>query len=239
MTDQNRDKDLKIVKISTNVDDIGDELFKILSVEKRDFSDDIEAWNEKYGKYLEYNVLHRNIEMSLLASYQRCDTPSLKKFLFSHVICNSEFIWNPEYTYSLEHSGSKLGQVSSNKKGIYFLQIILKYDNLFKLFVDIMDSQINIPDHDDVESAILKAVVDRKENVDQFELSNKFLVISDHSNRIPLEYLVFGSYNQLYQSIKFGEKSNDSNRLLQHKRLMNWLHYFQQRTNFLKFQQIS
>ena len=106
----------------------------------------------------------------------------MESFLFKHIICNEKYFCNNNYEYSLQ--SKIIGEIVNETKGCYIFHLILKNELMSDVFLKIMKGESELDKEKDKE--------DRKD----------LYLLLNEKNELPIECVVFGSYNEKYQELK-------------------------------------
>ena len=157
---------------------------------KFDFEGLLQTWKERWGAHT-YSISVNRIENSILNLYQRYfnGNDSIRHVLLNDMIFDEKYFCNGKFRYYLE--SNIIGTIDSGVNGMYLFHSILKNDSLSHLFVDIMNVHFKGINKDKIE----------------WKYTNDLLLFVNENNELPIGCLVFGSYNDKYQSEKFVSNS--------------------------------
>ena len=145
---------------------------------------DLNTWKEKYS-HNNYQIINHEIENAIIYFYQRYhnDQPTFAKFVFEHIIMNKKYFVNKETKYSIDND---IAAMKSTKEGFYLFHSILEDVSCENIFIQIMNSN-------KIKSATAANDVYP-------------LLTVNNNNKLPIECLVYGSYNEKYQNLKFAKQ---------------------------------
>ena len=129
----------------------------------------------------------------------------MEKFLFD-IICNKKYFCNKNYKYFIK--SPCVGAIISDHSGIYLFHAILRNDSMSNTLMKIFNTTKD---------------------------ESKLLLLLDNSQTIPLQCIVFGSYNEKYQKIKLVKNNYQD---YQNSELIQLLHKIQKRTIEIKLKSI-
>ena len=202
-----------------------------------------EEEEEKKAEYKEdrkekeenYFVELKSISQALLTLNERYITKSinneidskLKDEFFKIVFCNSKFFHNPNYIYSYKSHYIHVNiSTIKGENGIYlFHEISKNYQMRNALSAIINNFVLNESNNDNNNN--------NNNNDSNKNNINNILLLSDSNNKIAIECLVFGHYNEMYQNLKY--KKNITQYQIE---LTNMLHFIQYKTISTKFSNI-
>ena len=176
-------------------------------VELKSISQTLLTLNERYIQryYKNYSI---NIDSKL------------KDKFYKIIFCSSAFFHNPNFTYSYQSHYINVNIATrKGEQGIYLFHKILKNYQ--------MRNALSLV----VNHFVLNNVNDN--NTNDNDINNIFLK-SDSNNKIAIESLVFGHYNEMYQNLKF--RKNITKYQVE---LINMLHFIQYKTIASKFSNIN
>ena len=165
-------------------------------------------YNTKEFNFNVYQIANSNIESSLTNIYLRCRG---SRYLRDFLFDN--IICNEKYfvnpDYKYKCSSSRFGRLESVTNGIFLFHCILSNADLSTAFVKVIPT-----------------------------LDKQLLLTFNRTNRIALECLAFGSYNEIYRNVKFSKDIRNSQFAIKYV-LFKWLHYCQQVTIQLLFENLK
>ena len=221
----NNNNDIDDVK--TFADSTSDSMINITKQSSR-----IKILENKYGNRL-WRVSNIDFENSLLMLYVKYgnNNNELKNFLMENIFLNSKYLNNTQYNYRLDN---KYGTFNSHEQGTYLFHSILSNANdfmiqLFSILVERIKNNENPNIYKD----------DNENKIDGINIADSLesiLLSTNISNRLPIQTLVFGSFNEKYKQLKFASKS--LNEPKQQKEFFNMMYYVQFETNRVKFKEI-
>ena len=152
---------------------------------------ELNEWKDRYSRnHNDYQIINHEIENAIIYFYKKYyneQEGTFAKFVFDHIIMNKKYFMNKETKYSIDND---IAAMKSTKKGFYLFHSILRDVSCATTFVEIMNSN-------KIESATAANGVN-------------WLLTVNNNNKLPIECLVYGSYNEKYQNLKFAENVQNS-----------------------------
>ena len=182
------------------------------------------------------------------------DRDSIQMQFIRIFFCSEKFFCNPNYQYCIKSDIIGTIETNKNEKGMYLFHSILKYSNLSNVLLFIMKHKMynniivsqpiwNTKSSSDVgaEKTLTKILIHNHSNVNRSRMeqtngnNENILLLFDNNGQIPIQCLVFGSYNEKYQMLKYNENLKDNQDDVD---LIQLLHDLQTRTIKIKLKNI-